>query len=438
MQANKDQTATFGSNPPRNEYDPYANQSSIKAGSYASLPKNIKSKLNLPIRPSTSGMNPYSQVVAHQRSKSPSIQQIHSNQYPQEEEAESLSYYRNPISFKNTMRSSSRGKMVTAKKNKLAKSPPSQVYKSYSRCHKYHTDLDYNYLFDQKFHNEALHCAKDKITTKALKDCSPDKYYYNRSQSPEIVKSRLDYINLNKSIQESRRHLEEYYNNSTEVDKKLKSSRGIISNVVDSQFSPNSPSKLKLYHDEMSQMRNEENTEKYNLNLSRNNSQEIKDKIYVDDNTRLTINLSFVGENPSERYLDALEAVMSVLDPIFERCTLNEKIEKFLEISDDHRRAVRLGALAGLYSICMKYDLDDEYKIHIIEKVTALIQNYEIQEELFLVACLEILSIYAPNELLLQNMNLICMFLTDFNYPKLQKAAFHCIMCMEYEGIKVF
>lgn len=29
------------------------------------------------------------------------------------------------------------------------------------------------------------------------------------------------------------------------------------------------------------------------------------------------------------------------------------------------------------------------------------------------------------------------MFLTDFNYPKLQKAAFYCLMRMDYEGIKV-
>jgi len=29
------------------------------------------------------------------------------------------------------------------------------------------------------------------------------------------------------------------------------------------------------------------------------------------------------------------------------------------------------------------------------------------------------------------------MFLTDFNFPKLQKASFNCLMLMEYDGIKV-
>jgi hypothetical protein len=29
------------------------------------------------------------------------------------------------------------------------------------------------------------------------------------------------------------------------------------------------------------------------------------------------------------------------------------------------------------------------------------------------------------------------MFLTDFNFPKLQKSAFYCLMLMENEGIKV-
>jgi hypothetical protein len=407
MQNMKDHAATFG----REREDIY---SSIKAGSYASLPKNIKAKFNLPLRPSTTVQN---SGIHNRTNKSGSKSLEKSNTY---------TYIPQDVNLmpRDNMRSSSRTKL---RKTGMKNQHPSQVYKCYSKCHKYHTDLDNNYLFDQKYHHDSLHTAKDKITTKAIKDCSPDNYY--RIHSPDLTRSRMDYINLNKSIQESKRFHDDY---ASDNDKKFKSSRGIISNVIDSQFSVNSPSQLKLYKDEMGQLKNEE----FRDRLSQSGGS--PDRIYMDDNnTRLTINLSYVGENPSERYLEALESVMTTLDPIFDRLDLNDKINKFLEIADDHRRTVRLGSLVAIYSICSKYDIDDDYKLHIIEKVSSLIQNFEIQEELFLVACLEILSIYAPNELLLQNLNLICMFLTDFNYPKLQKAAFHCIMCMEYEGIKV-
>jgi hypothetical protein len=417
MQTHKDNTATFGQDRD-NQY--YSKQASIKAGSYASLPKNLKARLNLPIRAQTTGHG-IQGTQGKPRSKSP-IQQ-----------SDQSEIYQSMRSDIYGTRSTSRGKLVKKKTSPgTPGSPPSQVYKNYSKCHKYHSDLDHNYLFDQKLHNQTLHGAKDRITSKALKDCSPDGGYFNRAQSPDLTKSRMDYINLNKSNHETKRYLDEFYN--ADLEKKLKSSRGVISGVVDSQFSVGSPSKLKLYNDELSQIKNDEFKEK----LSRSQLNTSPDRIYVDENnTKLTINLSYVGENPSDRFLEALESVMTILDPVFDRCTLNEKIEKFLEITDDHRRTVRLGSLVALYSICCKYDIEDEYKLHVIEKVTGLIQNYEIQEELFLVACLEILTLYAPNELLLQNLNLICMFLTDFNYPMLQKAAFNCIMCMEYEGIKV-
>ena len=44
---------------------------------------------------------------------------------------------------------------------------------------------------------------------------------------------------------------------------------------------------------------------------------------------------------------------------------------------------------------------------------------------------------YGPHPLLLENLSIMSMFLTDFNYPKLQKAAFYCMMRLDYEGIKV-
>jgi hypothetical protein len=50
---------------------------------------------------------------------------------------------------------------------------------------------------------------------------------------------------------------------------------------------------------------------------------------------------------------------------------------------------------------------------------------------------LEICCLFGPNDILIENFGVICMFLTDFNFPKLQLASFHCLMCTEYNGISI-
>ena len=91
-----------------------------------------------------------------------------------------------------------------------------------------------------------------------------------------------------------------------------------------------------------------------------------------------------------------------------------------------------------------KYDIDDSYRNLILENIISLLSNFESHEEIFLVALLELccklllnLALYGPHPLNLENMSLISMFLTDFNYPMLQVAAFNCLMKMDYDGIKV-
>jgi hypothetical protein len=238
---------------------------------------------------------------------------------------------------------------------------------------------------------------------------------------------------------------------------------------LDKQFSVNSPSQLKLFQSEVDQLKNEEfkrnmssgilnikggmgETRDMNSSLSKSgirdnhnigtitnvNGDLQQDKIYLDDetNNKLTVNLSYLGENPQERFIDGLENVLTYLDPIFDRMSLTERIEKFLESTEDPKRSVKLGSVVALYLILRKFHVEDGLKLLILEKCVQLLQNFESQEELFLVALLEICSLYAPHELLLENISLICMFLTDFNFPRLQKAAFNCLMCMEYEGIK--
>jgi len=219
-----------------------------------------------------------------------------------------------------------------------------------------------------------------------------------------------------------------YSNNKGEnSNTKMKKSFNVLSDILDSHFSVNAGNqpKINLLQGGENDMRNGENKlnlsnfnsnnqnnmnsqvfnypnskklENQNLNLSQNKENLsgrdfYKDKIYSqneEQNTKLTINLSYLGENPPDRFLESLEHIMTILDPIFDRFNLNQKLEKFIENVDDHRRSIRLGSLVGIYIILKKYQIDDSYKVTILEKIISLLHNYETQEELFLVACLEI------------------------------------------------
>ena len=141
----------------------------------------------------------------------------------------------------------------------------------------------------------------------------------------------------------------------------------------------------------------------------------------------------------NDSYLSALNETLSLLDNIFEDLNLNEKINKLLELSNDESKKIRLGALVCLYLILKNnFNLIDENtKNIIVNEIISLLQSYEKQDEIFLLSCLEICSLFGPHETLIENFGVICMFLTDFNFPKLQLASFHCLMCTEYNGISI-
>lgn len=332
-------------------------------------------------------------------------------------------------------------------------SPTSNIFKSY-KCHKYHTDLDFNLLTNEKFYKDAVSCGKKRLSTVSIRNSSPDKYYYENKKTPKNqnrysknltwgsnIVSSLDEKGNENNVNPNPVENTNTYENSMKMShmsneyQQKKTSQGILSDILDLQFSVNSPSQLKIFQNE------EENqkTEEFKKNIQTQNNflnLENKDKIYTDDNHKLTINLSYMGENPREKFLEALENVMTYLDPIFENLSIEERVEKFLISAEDSKRAVRLGSVVALYIMIRKFQMEDNLRLLILEKTISLMQNYESQEELFLVACLEICALFAPHELLLENLGLICMFITDFNFPTLQKSAFNCLMCMEYEGIK--
>ena len=141
----------------------------------------------------------------------------------------------------------------------------------------------------------------------------------------------------------------------------------------------------------------------------------------------------------NEIYLSALNDTLALLDNILNDLDLNGKINKLLELTNDESKNIRLGSLVCLY-LLIKINfnsLDENNKNNIITEIISLLQSYEKQDELFLLSCLEICTLFGPHEILLENFGVICMFLTDFNFPKLQLASFHCLMCTEFNGISI-
>ena len=201
-------------------------------------------------------------------------------------------------------------------------------------------------------------------------------------------------------------------NKNTKISK---STPKILSPILDDnqKYSPRTPSNLKLIQKE--------------LEIIHNNSNSIK----------------FTYDNLNEYILISIEMYLH---------EINDNLNEFLTQSIPHKcntcinylssqhTKVRLGSLILLYFILKKYweEIEIDIKQNILHYIiNILLTKYETQEEIFLVSCLNICSLYGPTyELLLNNTGLISMFITDFNYPYLQRAAFICLMTLEKEGLK--
>lgn len=195
----------------------------------------------------------------------------------------------------------------------------------------------------------------------------------------------------------------------------------------------------------------------------------------------VNIHLSFVGNNALKHYLSCLEESCNQLEILWDHIDCITKVENFLELtSSKNKKTVKVGALVALY-LLIKNNLYNENKLSneikgiVFDKALELILEYESHEELFLTACLEILSLFTrtkiinndnneeennskytcfnergdnqqdinfndyifPREIttLMSRINLISLFLTDFNYPILQKSSFNLLMNLNHPGI---
>ena len=149
-------------------------------------------------------------------------------------------------------------------------------------------------------------------------------------------------------------------------------------------------------------------------------------------------------ENINLYLIQSIEAILSSL--INNKINLNNlSIENqlycLIEYINNDENNIKLGSLIIIYIILKKYfnNISEELLNIILSKILyTLKENYDIQEELYLTSCLNILSLFNNNikfPLLYENINLIAMFLTDFNYPYLQRSSFVCLMNLGKLGI---
>lgn len=227
-----------------------------------------------------------------------------------------------------------------------------------------------------------------------------------------------------------------------EVNQRRTDSQTLLVELLDRQYSLYSPSKIRLEQlDRDSDIRLEDLTAKKEEPLKEFSQQELwrgkTDEKHLERGLEKVAmhKLNFTGSSPVEKLAEAVESSCYLLEVFWDSITLEDKIVRFIELVEDPRRDIRLGAVASLYLILRKFSLGDDYRELILDKCLALIYNYEIQEEIFLSCCLELISLFGPNAKACKQIALICIFLTDSNFPYLQKASFNCLMSLGKEGL---
>ena len=270
---------------------------------------------------------------------------------------------------------------------------------------------------------------------------------YERSHPNRgLTLENLSVKSLNKNLNRSLNSMNNSFHKSGKISKK---SNAISSKNISNSKNSNINSKKvnsKNIKNNSHQTKEKSNTSNnqvdniiYNINSNQKMLSNTSSEKY-DEDSELYNYFSYNDVCPdNDLYLSALNETLSLLDVIFNNLDLNGKINKLLKMTNDQYKNIRLGSLVCLYLLIknnFKF-LDEDNKNNILTEIILLLQSYESQDELFLLSCLEICTLFGPNEILFQNYGVICMFLTDFNFPKLQLASFHCLMSTGTNGISI-
>ena len=235
--------------------------------------------------------------------------------------------------------------------------------------------------------------------------------------------------NSNSKINNRKKFSKDNYNNySSNKNKKVNSnnsdSNKILTNILDNKkiFNIYSPSHLKQMTDELKIIEKQKKLENNNIIKNYSIREDEEKNIYLID----SISKSLLQ--------------ISKLNPKFMEMEFNNQVIYMLHFINNEDLKIRLGSIVIEYFLLKNNfeELNEKIKNEVLKNILNYLHNsYESQEELFLVSCLNILSLYNPSyEYLIDSISLIAMFLTDFEYPYLQRSAFIFLINLGEIGLK--
>ena len=235
--------------------------------------------------------------------------------------------------------------------------------------------------------------------------------------------------NSNSKINNRKKFSKDNYNNySSNKNKKVNSnnsdSKKILTNILDNKkiFNIYSPSHLKQMTDELKIIEKQKKLENNNIIKNYSIREDEEKNIYLID----SISKSLLQ--------------ISKLNPKFMEMEFNNQVIYMLHFINNEDLKIRLGSIVIEYFLLKNNfeELNEKIKNEVLKNILNYLHNsYESQEELFLVSCLNILSLYNPSyEYLIDSISLIAMFLTDFEYPYLQRSAFIFLINLGEIGLK--
>ena len=215
------------------------------------------------------------------------------------------------------------------------------------------------------------------------------------------------------------------YNDDSKISNNSNNSNNILENILDNKkkFNIYSPSQLKQMTEQIKII---ENQKKLNNNLNKKRNYSIKE----DEKNNI-----YLIESISKCLLQ-----INKTNPKFMEMNLHNKILFIINFITNDDLKIKLGAIILEYFLLKNNfeNININIKIELLKNILNYLHNtYESQEELFLVSCLNILSLYnSTYEYLIDSISLIAMFLTDFDYPYLQRASFICLINLGKIGLE--
>ena len=199
----------------------------------------------------------------------------------------------------------------------------------------------------------------------------------------------------------------------------------VLENILDNKkkFNIYSPSQLKQMTEQIKII---ENQKKLDNDLNKKNNYSLKE----DEQNNI-----YLIESISKCLLQ-----INKTNPKFMEMNLHNKILYIINFISNDDLKIRLGSIILEYFLLKNNfeQININIKIELLKIILNYLHNsYESQEELFLVSCLNILSLYNSSyEYLIDSISLIAMFLTDFDYPYLQRASFICLINLGKIGLE--